>query len=73
MRRFSLRKLAAIHSELGREDEVRAEAAEMLAIGPGLSVEYYGQRLPFEEGVLQRHIDALRKAGQPEKSGSPAP
>ncbi len=45
----------------------------MLAIGPGLSVESYGQTLPFEEGVLQRHMDVLRKAGQPEKPRSTAP
>jgi adenylate cyclase len=56
--------LAAVYSELGREAEARAEAAEVLRINPNFSLEVHKQRAPIEDpAVLERHLAALRKAG----------
>jgi len=56
--------LAAVYSELGREAEARAEAAEVLRINPQFSLEVHKQRVPIKDpAVLERHLAALRKAG----------
>jgi adenylate cyclase len=56
--------LATIYSELGREEEARAEVAEVLRINPQYSLEVLRQRSPFKDpAVLERMIAALRKAG----------
>jgi adenylate cyclase len=56
--------LAAVYSELGREAEARAEAAEVLRINPKFSLEIHKERVPIKDpAVLERHIAALRKAG----------
>jgi adenylate cyclase len=56
--------LAAVYSELGKEAEARAEAAEVLRINPQFSLEVHKQRTPIKDpAVLERHIAALRKAG----------
>jgi tetratricopeptide (TPR) repeat protein len=56
--------LAAVYSELGREAEARAEAAEVLRLNPNFSLEVHKQRVPIKEPeALERHLDALRKAG----------
>ena len=56
--------LAAIYSELGREEEARAEVAEVLKISPNLSLEVLRQRVPFKDpAILERMLAALRKAG----------
>jgi tetratricopeptide (TPR) repeat protein len=56
--------LAAIYSELGRETEARAAAAEVLRINPEFSLEVHKQRVPLKDpATLERHIAALRKAG----------
>ena len=56
--------LAAIYSELGREEEARAEAAEVLRINPNFSLEVFRQTIPFKDPVdLERYVAALRKAG----------
>jgi tetratricopeptide (TPR) repeat protein len=56
--------LAGIYSELGREEEARAEAAEVLRISPAFSLEVWKQRSPQKDPVvLERQIEALRKAG----------
>ncbi len=56
--------LAAVYSELGRDAEARAEAAEVLRINPKFSLEVHKQRVPIKDpAVLERHIAALRKAG----------
>ncbi len=56
--------LAAIYSELGREEEARAEVVEVLKISPNFSLEVLRQRLPFKDpAVLERMLAALRKAG----------
>ena len=56
--------LAAGYGELGREEEARAEAAEVLKISPQFSLEGARQRTPYKDPVdLERLIDQLRKAG----------
>jgi TolB-like protein/Tfp pilus assembly protein PilF len=56
--------LAAVYSELGREAEARAEAAEVLRINPHFSLEVHQQRAPIKDpAALERHLAALRKAG----------
>jgi adenylate cyclase len=56
--------LAAVYSELGKEAEARAEAAEVLRINPKFSLEVHKERVPIKDpGMLERHIAALRKAG----------
>ena len=56
--------LAASYSELGRHEEARAEAAEVMKLSPQTSTEAWRQRLPYrDQAVLERLFDSLRKAG----------
>jgi adenylate cyclase len=55
--------LTAVYSELGKETEARAEAAEVLRLNPKFSLEVHRQRVPIKDSsVLERHLTALRKA-----------
>jgi TolB-like protein/class 3 adenylate cyclase/Flp pilus assembly protein TadD len=66
--------LTASYSLLGREEEARAEAAEVLRLNPKFSVEKYAKRLPFKNQALtERYVGALRKAGLPETPPLPLP
>ncbi len=66
--------LAVIFGELGRNEEARAEVAEILRISPRVSMEGQRERMPFkDQAVLERFLDGLRKAELPEKSSSTAP
>ena len=56
--------LAAVYSELGREEEARAAVSEMLRISPHYSLSMTRQRWPFKDPAqLERFLTALRKAG----------
>jgi adenylate cyclase len=56
--------LAAVYSELGKEAEAQAEAAEVLRLNPKFSLEIHKERVPIKDAaVLERHLAALRKAG----------
>jgi TolB-like protein/tetratricopeptide (TPR) repeat protein len=56
--------LAAVYSEVGKEAEARAEAAEVLRLNPRFSLEVHKARMPIKDpAVLERHLAALRKAG----------
>jgi adenylate cyclase len=57
--------LVYTYSELGREQEARAEVAEVLRISPGFSVEQVKQIVPrnWQEPGVQRFLADLRKAG----------
>jgi len=56
--------LAAVYSELGKEAEARAEAAEVLRLNPQFSLEVHKERIPIKDPVmLERHLAALRKTG----------
>ena len=56
--------LVYAYSELGREQDARAEAAEVLRLSPRFSLEEV-QRMPANwQGPLgQRYLSDLRKAG----------
>ncbi|HKA55354.1 MAG TPA: tetratricopeptide repeat protein [Candidatus Binatia bacterium] len=56
--------LAEVYSELGKEAEARAEAAEVPRLNPNFSLEVHRQRVPIKDpAVLERHLTTLRKAG----------
>jgi tetratricopeptide (TPR) repeat protein len=56
--------LAAVYSELGKEAEAQAEAAEVRRINPQFLLEVHKERMPIKDpAMLERHIAALRKAG----------
>jgi adenylate cyclase len=56
--------LATVYSELGKEAEARAEAAEVLRLNPNFSLEVHQQRTPIKDPtVLERQLAALHKAG----------
>jgi adenylate cyclase len=57
-------QLANCYAQMGRLDEARAEAAEVLRIAPHFSLEALRQSFPFKDPVvLERELDAWRKAG----------
>jgi len=56
--------LAAIYSEQGRQEEARAEVAELERLGSQTSAEASKQKLPYkDQAVLESLFDSLRKAG----------
>jgi adenylate cyclase len=56
--------LAATYAEQGRQKEAHAEAAEVLRIYPGFSVNWVRDNVPFKDPVdLERTVGALQKAG----------
>ena len=56
--------MAVIYVSSGREEEARAEAAEVLRINPKFSVKKYEKRASFKKKAdNERFIAALRKAG----------
>jgi adenylate cyclase len=56
--------LAVTYSMMGREQEARAEAAEVLRLNPKFSVDNYARALAYKDQARNdRIIEALRKAG----------
>jgi adenylate cyclase len=55
--------MAISHLRLGREEEARAAAADLLRINPKFSLERYAQTLPFTKPVADRIVEDLRRAG----------
>jgi hypothetical protein len=52
---------------MGRDEEARASAAEVLRINPKFTLELYAKRsLVKDRSVIDKAIDALRKAGLPD-------
>jgi adenylate cyclase len=61
---FAHTGMAATYILMGREQEARAEAAEVLRINPNFSVDSLARSLPFkEQSMIDSYIGALRKAG----------
>jgi tetratricopeptide (TPR) repeat protein len=54
---------AISYIRLGREEEARAAAAEVLRINPKFSLERYAQILPFIQPIADRVVEDLRRAG----------
>jgi hypothetical protein len=55
--------MAISYIRLGREEEARAAAAEILRINPEFSLKRYAKILPFSQPVADRVVEDLRKAG----------
>jgi adenylate cyclase len=56
--------LASFYIRLGREEEARAAAAEVLRIVPKFSLERFAKTAPYKnQAYREQVIDALRKAG----------
>ena len=65
------RFLAACYSSLGRDAEATAAVKEVLRINPKFTIDSYAKRLRYKDKAdIEREVDALRKAGLPEKSTS---
>ena len=61
---FAHLTLAITYIELGRPQEAKAEAAEVLRIHPKFSLDYYAKVNPLKcQSVLENSIACLRKAG----------
>jgi TolB-like protein len=59
--------LAACHAQLGRRDEARAEAAEVLRMQPDFTVSWLMREEPFENPAdAEPLLEGLRMAGLPE-------
>jgi adenylate cyclase len=56
--------LAASYSEIGKEEEARAEVAEIVRLSPQVSLVDLRQRLPYkDQEVLERLFESMRKVG----------
>ena len=55
--------MAISYIRLGREEEARSAAAEILRINPKFSLERYAKVTPFTQSLAGRMIEDLRKAG----------
>ena len=55
--------MAVSFIRLGREEEARSAAAEILKVNPKFSLERYAKMLPFTQSIADRVIEDLRKAG----------
>ena len=61
---FAHLNLAGTYIIMGREQEARAEAAEVLRINPKFSLEFWAKVLPYKDrSVSDNLISVLRKAG----------
>jgi adenylate cyclase len=61
---FARIMMASVYSFLGRYEEARVEAAEVLRINPKFSLEEYAKKINYKnQNDKDRVIEALRKAG----------
>jgi adenylate cyclase len=59
--------LAAAYAQAGQLEEARKEAAEVLRINPGFTIQSYKRIVVFKDPKDTEHrLDGLRKAGLPE-------
>jgi len=66
--------LASTYSLAGRDDEARAEVSEVLRIQPKISLESLAKRVAYKNKAdIDRIINALHKAGLPDKPPLPLP
>jgi adenylate cyclase len=64
--------LSAVYSMMGRDKEAQAEAQEVLRINPRFSLEWYARTSSIKDrSVIDKLVNAMRKAGLPDKP-SPA-
>jgi adenylate cyclase len=56
--------LVATYSKMGREEEARAEAAEVLRINPKFSLDFFAKTSAYkQQSVRDNLFNALQKAG----------
>ncbi|OAP36735.1 adenylate cyclase [Sinorhizobium glycinis] len=61
------RLLAATYAQLGRLEDARRAASELLKLNPEFSIERYSSRAPYrDKALLARYVEGLRLAGLPE-------
>ena len=61
------RLLAANFAHLGRLDEARVQAQEILRLHPGFTVSAWAQRPPYKNrDTLSHFVEGLRRAGLPD-------
>ncbi|WP_246704484.1 tetratricopeptide repeat protein [Rhizobium sp. P32RR-XVIII] len=61
------RLLAATYAQLGRPEDARRAASELLKINPDFSIERYTSRAPYrDKALLDKYVEGLRLAGLPE-------
>ncbi|NMN71569.1 tetratricopeptide repeat protein [Rhizobium sp. 57MFTsu3.2] len=61
------RLLAATYAQLGRLEEARQAARELLKVNPDFSIERYSSRAPYlDKTLMAKYIEGLRLAGLPE-------
>ena len=66
--------ITVVYSLSGRDEEARAEAAEVLRIQPKFSVKGFEKRLTYKRKEdTEKFLNALRKAGIPEAPPLPLP
>ena len=66
--------LSVTYIMMGRNEEARAEVAEVLRINPKFSLEYLAKTSAQKDhAILDNMINSLRKAGLPDKSASSSP
>ena len=59
--------LAAVYSEMGRQEDAKIQASEIQRINPKFTLEHFPQAVLIRnQDEKRRYIDALRKAGLPE-------
>jgi tetratricopeptide (TPR) repeat protein len=60
--------LAAAYAQPGQLEEARKEAAEVLRINPGFTIESWKRLAVYKDPKdVEHHIDGLRKAGLPQE------
>jgi adenylate cyclase len=61
---FAHTGLAGTYSLMGREEEARAEAAEVIRINPKFTVDGFAKRVHYkDQSAKEKYLEALRKAG----------
>ena len=66
--------LAIVYSMMDRNEEARAEASEVLRINPKFSLDWYARIAQYkDQAVTDRLINAMRKAGLPDKPPAAQP
>jgi adenylate cyclase len=68
---FGHQLLVLVNSALGRDDEARAAAVNLLRIHPDFTTQIYARTFPRKD--LERDLELFRKAGVPDKSPLPLP
>ena len=65
--------LAVVYTVMGRDEEAREEAAEVMRINPKFSVEWFAKTsLLKDRSTVEKSAEALRKAGLPDKAPASA-